>query len=177
MRKVIAILLLGILFMGCASMPTPKTGQETLVLIPLDYQRDRGIASFGNYILVIADKNSEQEVARIKVENDAEYIFSSALPPGDYYVKGGLFKFNSASNVDGKMFEFKKDYCKFTTEPGKITVTSTGFQIIIARGEKEGSYNMNIKGITKNLSSLRKDTLKALQEDHPEEFAQWEIAE
>jgi hypothetical protein len=36
---------------------------------------------------------------------------------------------------------------------------------------------MNIKGITKNLSSLRKDTLNKLQKDHPEEFAQWEIAE
>ena len=38
---------------SCASLPTPETGEEALLLIPLEWQLDRSLSDIGTYYVDI----------------------------------------------------------------------------------------------------------------------------
>lgn len=128
MKKLIPLVLLALLFFSCATLPKPRSEEDTIAIVPLslivsdDHPYTNGTV-FGVYNLFIFDEYGEY-VKQVKANPSNDYCIIRGLKPGTYTLKKLAFTYK-ANNKTGKAHPIDK---KFVVKPKNLTIID--FEII-----------------------------------------------
>ena len=134
-KQVIFFIITGVVgfgLLGCAGLPTPNSPQDTLLILPVDTDKQTVGTYFGKYRLHIKSRN--EGIERIwTITPYGNYAKLTDLPPGSYTIDRVTFSYEKA---DKKGSEQDIDY-RFTLEPGSVTVLPLVFLYDFYRDDTE----------------------------------------
>ncbi len=168
-KFVFAALLLAVVLAGCATFPTPSSGEDSLAVFSLSNDILEGKSTFGYYYLVLNDQMTGEEVRKLRLKATQDYVVVSNLNPGRYYVSS--FYFQSEHGQPGSKKAYDNDFCPFTLRPETLTIVSKTFGTRLAKKEGGDLFMQFMAPKDCNYE----ETLAKLENDHPEEISSWKI--
>jgi hypothetical protein len=170
---VIFILVLFLVFAGCATVGPPGSRNDTLLIIPLRNKVEHSNDVFGHYAIVIRCYDTERRVKRVPLPTDREFAFVRGLPPGRYYISESHF-IRSRDKTRHSRREYPPARLPFVLEPGSLSVSPALFGTQLDKNDR-GQNVMRI--VFEPLEPYRQTEVYAdAVEEFPTELSAWTVA-
>lgn len=161
------------LLLSCTSFPSPKSGDDTLLIIPVSTSRETSEQFFENCEVRIVRVGDYWETL-YQIDPNSHYGMIEGLPPGQYAIREVAAKYK-----DGGTAWAKKADIEFSLIPNCITILPQEFFFRIIEIPKKDKPGEFIYQMSLSWGDLRQSTakklLKRLLEEENYQF--WELSE
>ncbi len=166
--KIIIFSMVVVLFLAsCKTLPIPKSENDSLLIIPISYEKKSTKDWFGHYKITITSSSTGKVVKTMMLPILNGFTKISGLEPGNYNISQDVFVYDKSSvNHKGTI---ARRYISFTIQPEHITILPYKFTYIIF-DQSSTHYVMNRKW--SNFSRSEIDKLFNSLEDY-KNFSLW----
>jgi len=173
LRRSGLIFALFVLLLSCTSFPSPKSGDDTLLIIPISTARETSQQFFGNCEVRIVRVKDYRETL-YQIDPNSHYGMIEGLPPGQYAIREVAGKYKEG----GTAWARKADI-EFLLMPKCITILPQEFFFKIIEIPKKHKPYEYIYQMSLSWGDLRQSTAKKLLQRLIEEenYQLWELSE
>lgn len=171
-RTILIFALFGLL-LSCTSFPAPKSGDDTLLIIPVSTSRETSYQFFENCEVRIVRVGDYWETL-YQIDPNSHYGMIEGLSPGQYAIREIAAKYKEGGTVWAKKADIE-----FSLTPNCITILPQEFffRIIeIPKKDEPWKYTYEMSTTWGNLrQSTAKKLLQRLLEE--ENYPSWQLSE
>ncbi|MFW5786519.1 MAG: hypothetical protein ACOCYC_04670 [bacterium] len=162
------------LVMGCSTIPAPKSGAETLLVIPV-VREDAGgaIPSAGYFEILLGGEGRTLPARWVRIDGTRPFTVVDGLEPGRYTIR----QTRAVGTGDNVVMEMPRVGQRRETgvavevEAGAITISPIAFRLRTAQ-RTPGTFTFRLS-TEETTPSLRRTVLDELSEDP--DFAAWDV--
>ena len=159
--------LLLLIFSSCKTLPVPKTQNDSLLIIPVGYEKNSKQDWFGHYKINITDSSTGKVEKKKKLPILNGFTSISDLEPGHYKITKDEFYYDNGNR--GHKGSIVRRYIRFTMQPNHITVLPYKF---VYRIFDESSTHFTMNRRWSDFSQSQIDELLKSLEDY-KNFSLW----
>ena len=171
-RTILIFALFGLL-LSCTSFPSPKSGDDTLLILPVNTLRQTSVQFFGNCEVRIVRLEDYRETL-YQIDPNSHYGMIEGLPPGQYAIREIAAKYKEGGTVWAKKADIE-----FSLIPNCITILPQEFFFKIIETPNKDKPGEYIYEMWVSWGDLTQSTAKKLLQRLIEEknYPFWELSE
>lgn len=164
---VVLVLVLG----GCATLPAPRGGNDTALVIPIAREGDDAGRPPAGYLEISITRSGDPGFRYTTViEADTRVSVVTGLEPGRYWIESYRLRYRRGGS-DGSVREIRE---RFVLEPGALTVAPVMFTLRRHLPEGESRSRLQTR-YSETTTRSRERTLALLEEEDPGNYARWRV--
>ena len=166
-----AVLAFVVMLAACAVLPTPRTDQSTLLIVPVDFERTATVEIYGRCKLHVLSDEGRDIDTWVDATPGVSFKPRAAFPPGRYKVSEMCFVYYEDNELT-KPYPIKNLY--FETQAGRITVLPMMVQYTIQKhsGRYKYMFHWNLKALTQ---AKAKEVLARMMKD--KNYGAWKLGD
>ena len=106
-KLLIFLSVLTLIISSCKTVPAPESMMDTMLIIPIEIEKENSRDWFGKYRISITDASTKEIVVTKPLPIRNSYTIITGLEPGKYYISKDQFVYDSSkrlgSSVDTKI--------------------------------------------------------------------------